>query len=146
MGRVACCDQVGLKKGPWTPDEDAKLVAYIQRRGHGSWRALPKRAGMSSSYSSTAESAPRTLLSKDSFLCMEISVRGDFGQTRFPCWYLSVFPWDSTEVQYTLCIPLKWSAICLKSWTLNRFFLKLNWFLCNWRSDVPVFRRRSWYD
>ena len=48
MGRVACCEQVGLKKGPWTPDEDAKLVAYIQRRGHGSWRALPKRAGMSS--------------------------------------------------------------------------------------------------
>lgn len=84
MGRVACCDQVGLKKGPWTPDEDAKLVAYIQRRGHGSWRALPKRAGMSS-YSSTNESALHTLLSKDLFLCMEISVRGDFGQTRFPC-------------------------------------------------------------
>lgn len=67
MGRVACCDQVGLKKGPWTPDEDAKLVAHIQRRGHGSWRALPKRAGMSKN-SYTNESAIHTLLSKDSIL------------------------------------------------------------------------------
>lgn len=46
MGRAPCCDKMGLKKGPWTPDEDQKLVAYIQRYGHGSWRALPKQAGM----------------------------------------------------------------------------------------------------
>lgn len=45
MGRAPCCDKQGLKKGPWTPDEDQKLVAYIQRHGHGSWRALPKHAG-----------------------------------------------------------------------------------------------------
>ncbi|CAM6087119.1 unnamed protein product [Calypogeia fissa] len=46
MGRAPCCDKQGLKKGPWTPDEDQKLVAYIQRHGHGSWRALPKHAGL----------------------------------------------------------------------------------------------------
>lgn len=46
MGRAPCCDKLGLKKGPWTPDEDQKLVAYIQRSGHGSWRALPKQAGL----------------------------------------------------------------------------------------------------
>lgn len=34
-----------LKKGPWTPDEDQKLVAYIQKHGHGSWRSLPLHAG-----------------------------------------------------------------------------------------------------
>ena len=46
MGRAPCCDEkMGLKKGPWTPDEDQKLVAYIQQHGHGSWRALPKNAG-----------------------------------------------------------------------------------------------------
>jgi hypothetical protein len=46
MGRAPCCDdKMGLKKGPWTPDEDQKLVAYIQQHGHGSWRALPKNAG-----------------------------------------------------------------------------------------------------
>jgi hypothetical protein len=35
----------GLKKGPWTPEEDQKLVAYIQEHGHGSWRSLPINAG-----------------------------------------------------------------------------------------------------
>ncbi|XP_024388129.1 myb-related protein Pp1 [Physcomitrium patens] len=35
-----------LKKGPWTPDEDQKLVAYIQQHGHGSWRSLPINAGL----------------------------------------------------------------------------------------------------
>ncbi|XP_052199784.1 transcription factor MYB106-like [Diospyros lotus] len=46
MGRSACCEKVGLKKGPWTPEEDQKLLAYIQQHGHGSWRALPAKAGL----------------------------------------------------------------------------------------------------
>ncbi|XVE86786.1 hypothetical protein DITRI_Ditri18aG0061800 [Diplodiscus trichospermus] len=46
MGRSPCCDESGLKKGPWTPEEDQKLVKYIQENGHGSWRALPKLAGL----------------------------------------------------------------------------------------------------
>ncbi|XP_031504924.1 transcription factor MYB58 [Nymphaea colorata] len=45
-GRAPCCEKVGLKKGPWTPLEDMKLVAYIQKHGHGNWRALPKQAGL----------------------------------------------------------------------------------------------------
>lgn len=45
MGRSPCCDENGLKKGPWTPEEDQKLVQHIQKHGHGSWRALPKLAG-----------------------------------------------------------------------------------------------------
>ncbi|OAY67641.1 Transcription factor MYB39, partial [Ananas comosus] len=45
MGRSPCCDEHGLKKGPWTPEEDQKLVDFIQKHGHGSWRALPKLAG-----------------------------------------------------------------------------------------------------
>ncbi|GJR13545.1 putative reverse transcriptase domain-containing protein [Tanacetum coccineum] len=36
----------GLKKGPWTSEEDRKLVAYIEEHGHGSWRALPLKAGL----------------------------------------------------------------------------------------------------
>lgn len=35
----------GLKKGPWTPEEDRKLLSYIQQFGHGSWRSLPTKAG-----------------------------------------------------------------------------------------------------
>ncbi|KAK7263996.1 hypothetical protein RJT34_31597 [Clitoria ternatea] len=46
MGRAPCCDENGLKKGPWTPEEDGILVDYIQKHGHGSWRALPKLAGL----------------------------------------------------------------------------------------------------
>ncbi|KAK7353066.1 hypothetical protein VNO80_18501 [Phaseolus coccineus] len=46
MGRSPCCDENGLKKGPWTPEEDQKLVQHIEKHGHGSWRALPKLAGL----------------------------------------------------------------------------------------------------
>ncbi|TKY65161.1 Transcription factor MYB39 [Spatholobus suberectus] len=46
MGRSPCCDKVGLKKGPWTPEEDQKLLAHIEEHGHGSWRALPAKAGL----------------------------------------------------------------------------------------------------
>ncbi|MCL7052237.1 hypothetical protein MKW94_019957 [Papaver nudicaule] len=35
-----------IKKGPWTPEEDEKLIHYIHKHGHGSWRALPKLAGL----------------------------------------------------------------------------------------------------
>nr|XP_019706815.1 myb-related protein Zm1 [Elaeis guineensis] len=45
-GRVPCCEEVGQKKRPWTPEEDMKLVAYIQKHGHENWHALPKRAGL----------------------------------------------------------------------------------------------------
>lgn len=41
-----CCEKVGLKRGPWTPEEDELLSAYIRREGEGRWRTLPKRAGL----------------------------------------------------------------------------------------------------
>lgn len=46
MGRAPCCDKKGLKKGPWTSEEDEKLIDYINKHGHGSWRSLPKLAGL----------------------------------------------------------------------------------------------------
>ncbi|XVF80031.1 hypothetical protein PTKIN_Ptkin15bG0037800 [Pterospermum kingtungense] len=46
MGRAPCCDRKGLKKGPWAPEEDEILVNYIKKHGHGSWRSLPKLAGL----------------------------------------------------------------------------------------------------
>lgn len=45
MGRAPCCDKKGLKKGPWTPEEDEKLVEHIKKHGQGNWRSLPKLAG-----------------------------------------------------------------------------------------------------
>ncbi|XP_047336345.1 transcription factor MYB30-like [Impatiens glandulifera] len=47
MGRAPCCEKnMGLKRGPWTSDEDKILVSYIQQHGHANWRALPKQAGL----------------------------------------------------------------------------------------------------
>ncbi|PUZ48696.1 hypothetical protein GQ55_7G267100 [Panicum hallii var. hallii] len=45
-GRAPCCAKVGLNKGSWTPEEDMRLIAYIQKYGHANWRALPKQAGL----------------------------------------------------------------------------------------------------
>ena len=45
MGRTPYCDADGLKKGLWTPEEDQKLLSYIQQHGHRCWRSLPKKAG-----------------------------------------------------------------------------------------------------
>ncbi|KAG5129130.1 hypothetical protein AAZX31_13G018500 [Glycine max] len=41
-----CCNKVGLKRGPWTPEEDEVLANYIKKEGEGRWRTLPKRAGL----------------------------------------------------------------------------------------------------
>ncbi|XP_022155288.1 myb-related protein P-like [Momordica charantia] len=46
MGRRPCCEKVGLRKGRWTEEEDARLKTYILANGEGSWRSLPKNAGL----------------------------------------------------------------------------------------------------
>ncbi|XP_050204841.1 transcription factor MYB14 [Mercurialis annua] len=46
MVRAPCCEKMGLKKGPWTLEEDQILINYIQLYGHSNWRALPKQAGL----------------------------------------------------------------------------------------------------
>ncbi|KAF5741539.1 MYB-like DNA-binding domain protein [Tripterygium wilfordii] len=46
MGRAPCCEKVGLKRGRWTDEEDEKLRNYIQEHGEGSWRSLPRNAGL----------------------------------------------------------------------------------------------------
>eukprot|EP00253_Pinus_taeda_P036560 PITA_36560 len=48
MGHAPCCgDHEGLKRGPWTAQEDQKLIDHVQRHGLGNWRTLPKIAGLS---------------------------------------------------------------------------------------------------
>uniref|UniRef100_A0A0A0L945 Uncharacterized protein n=1 Tax=Cucumis sativus TaxID=3659 RepID=A0A0A0L945_CUCSA len=46
MVRAPCCEKVGLKRGRWTAEEDEILTNYIQANGEGSWRSLPKNAGL----------------------------------------------------------------------------------------------------
>ena len=46
MGRAPCCDKANVKRGPWSPEEDAKLKAYIEQYGTGgNWIALPQKIG-----------------------------------------------------------------------------------------------------
>nr|WRO64710.1 MYB transcription factor protein [Rosa persica] len=51
MGRPPCCEKVGIKKGPWTPEEDIILVSYIQEHGPGNWRAVPTNTDSTTSNS-----------------------------------------------------------------------------------------------
>ncbi|GAB2211984.1 hypothetical protein Droror1_Dr00025324 [Drosera rotundifolia] len=47
MGRSPCYEENGMKKGLWTPEEDKKLLDYIEKNnGYGSWQALPKLTGL----------------------------------------------------------------------------------------------------
>ncbi|KAL8485257.1 hypothetical protein ACS0TY_027531 [Phlomoides rotata] len=46
MGRLPCCDKVGVKKGPWTPEEDIMLVFYVQEHGPGNWRVVLTNTGL----------------------------------------------------------------------------------------------------
>ncbi|CAN1156702.1 Transcription factor RAX3 [Linum perenne] len=47
MGRAPCCDKANVKKGPWSPEEDAKLKSYIDQHGTGgNWIALPQKIGL----------------------------------------------------------------------------------------------------
>ncbi|KAL0436389.1 UNVERIFIED_CONTAM: Transcription factor RAX2 [Sesamum radiatum] len=47
MGRAPCCDKANVKKGPWSPEEDAKLKEFIEKHGTGgNWIALPQKAGL----------------------------------------------------------------------------------------------------
>ncbi|KAL1352429.1 hypothetical protein HN51_016431 [Arachis hypogaea] len=41
-----CCSKVGIKKGPWSAEEDEILSKFVQKEGEGRWRTLPKRAGL----------------------------------------------------------------------------------------------------
>ncbi|PWA38555.1 homeodomain-like protein [Artemisia annua] len=47
--RAPCFDKFGIKKGPWSEDEDDKLRAFIEKYGPFSWSKIPRIAGLSRS-------------------------------------------------------------------------------------------------
>ncbi|KAL5765583.1 hypothetical protein ACOSP7_016200 [Xanthoceras sorbifolium] len=50
MGRAPCCDKTKVKRGPWSPEENATLIRYLETQGTGGNRiALPQKAGSCSS-------------------------------------------------------------------------------------------------
>ncbi|CAI9283360.1 unnamed protein product [Lactuca saligna] len=46
MGRQPCCDRAGLKRGPWTMEEDRRLMNFIINNGIQCWRMVPKLSGL----------------------------------------------------------------------------------------------------
>jgi myb proto-oncogene protein len=46
MGQPPCCNKVGVRKGPWTSEEDIILVSYIQEHGPGNWRSVVASTGL----------------------------------------------------------------------------------------------------
>ncbi|KAH9316302.1 hypothetical protein KI387_024929, partial [Taxus chinensis] len=46
MVRKACCSDLGLNKGPWTPHEDLLLKNYVQTHGEGRWSIVPQKTGL----------------------------------------------------------------------------------------------------
>nr|POE60514.1 transcription factor myb39 [Quercus suber] len=95
MGKVPCCDKEGLKKGPWTVEEDQKLIDYIQKHGHGRWRILPKNAGLKR-------------CGKSCRLRWTNYLRPDIKRGRFS------FEEEETIIQLHCVLGNKWSAIAAR--------------------------------
>ncbi|PIN14977.1 Transcription factor, Myb superfamily [Handroanthus impetiginosus] len=95
MGRLPCCDKNGLKKGPWTPEEDTKLIQYIQMQGPGNWRTLPKNAGLQR-------------CGKSCRLRWTNYLRPDIKRGRFS------FEEEETIIQLHSVLGNKWSAIAAR--------------------------------
>ncbi|CAL5368009.1 unnamed protein product [Camellia sinensis] len=41
-----CCDKSNVKRGLWTAEEDAKILAYVANHGIGNWTLVPHKAGL----------------------------------------------------------------------------------------------------
>ncbi|XP_004248465.1 transcription factor MYB41 [Solanum lycopersicum] len=95
MGRTPSSDKNGLKKGPWTPEEDQKLIQYIQLHGPGNWRNLPKNAGLQR-------------CGKSCRLRWTNYLRPDIRRGRFS------FEEEETIIQLHSVLGNKWSAIAAR--------------------------------
>ncbi|XP_016509323.1 transcription factor MYB41-like [Nicotiana tabacum] len=95
MGRSPSSDKNGLKKGPWTSEEDHKLIEYIQVHGPGNWRSLPKNAGLQR-------------CGKSCRLRWTNYLRPDIKRGRFS------FEEEETIIQLHSVLGNKWSAIAAR--------------------------------
>ncbi|KAK2424482.1 hypothetical protein P8452_53448 [Trifolium repens] len=96
MGRSPCCDNKnGLKKGPWTNEEDQMLINYINTHGPGNWRNLPKNAGLQR-------------CGKSCRLRWTNYLRPDIKRGRFS------FEEEETIIQLHSVLGNKWSAIAAR--------------------------------
>ncbi|XP_028761984.1 transcription factor MYB106-like [Neltuma alba] len=94
MVKSSRCEKATLKKGPWTPEEDQKLMAYIQQHGHGNWSFLPAKAGL-------RRCGKSCRLRWTNYLRPDIK-RGNFSSQE-----------DQTIIQLHALLGNRWSAIAL---------------------------------
>ncbi|XP_028794202.1 transcription factor MYB106-like [Neltuma alba] len=87
-------EKATLRKGPWTPEEDQKLMAYIQQHGHGNWSSLPAKAGL-------RRCGKSCRLRWTNYLRPDIK-RGNFSSQE-----------DQTIIQLHALLGNRWSAIAL---------------------------------
>ncbi|KAM1033355.1 hypothetical protein FF1_036850 [Malus domestica] len=90
-----CEKTVAVKKGPWSPEEDQKLVAYIQRYGIWNWSQMPKPAGL-------ARSGKSCRLRWVNYLRPDIK-RGNFSKDE-----------EETILELHQAIGNRWSAIAAR--------------------------------
>ncbi|XVF16517.1 hypothetical protein REPUB_Repub10bG0038100 [Reevesia pubescens] len=45
MGKPRCCNKSNVKRGLWTAEEDARILAHVSNHGIGNWTWVPKKAG-----------------------------------------------------------------------------------------------------
>ncbi|XP_078157004.1 transcription factor MYB41-like isoform X2 [Carex rostrata] len=95
MGRSPSREKDGLKIGPWTPEEDQKLVKYIEKNGPGNWRTLAKNAGLTRCGKSCRQRWMNYL-------------RPDIKRGRFS------FEEEQTIIQLRSILGNKWSAIAAR--------------------------------
>lgn len=38
--------RTGMKKGPWSPQEDMVLIEYVNKHGEGNWNSVQKNSGL----------------------------------------------------------------------------------------------------
>ncbi|XP_061373525.1 transcription factor MYB35-like [Gastrolobium bilobum] len=46
MVKSQCCEKISVKRGVWTAEEDAKILAFVSKHGSGNWTSVPKKAGL----------------------------------------------------------------------------------------------------
>ncbi|KAJ6358963.1 hypothetical protein OIU76_000646 [Salix suchowensis] len=66
MVRPPCCDKSTVKRGLWTAEEDAKMLAHVAKHGTGNWTSVPKKAADYGEIGGLLKSGSRTgSLSRD---------------------------------------------------------------------------------
>ncbi|OMP11714.1 hypothetical protein CCACVL1_00318 [Corchorus capsularis] len=88
-GRAPCCDKDKVKRGPWSPAEDLRLITFIQKHGHDNWRALPRLADESKESSLTSSSSSSSITSSCGKRNLETEVEDQWDNigtvTKKPC-------------------------------------------------------------